>query len=49
MLLSPPEGISEPLIMDYLPLAQILYRIAHVRVVDEAEDVIVGHASLLLC
>ena len=40
--------LAEPLEVDYLPLAQELDDVVHVRVVAEAEDVVVGHPGLLL-
>lgn len=39
---------AEPLEVDHLPLAQELDDVVHVRVVAEAEDVVVGHPGLLL-
>lgn len=35
--------------MDYLPLAQELDNVVYVRVIAEAQDVIVGDAGFLLC
>ena len=49
MLLSPSEGIAESLIMNDLTLAQILDGIAHIGIVNETKDVVVGYASLLFC
>ncbi len=40
---------AEPLEVDYLPLAQELDNVVYVRVIAEAQDVIVGDAGFLLC
>ena len=42
------ESFAEPLIMHYLTLSEEADRVAHIGVVCEAEDVVVGGASLLL-
>lgn len=42
------QALTEPLEVDHLPLAQELDDVVHVRVVAEAEDVVVGHPGLLL-
>lgn len=39
---------AEPLEVDYLPLAQELDNVVYVRVIAEAQDVIVGDAGFLL-
>lgn len=41
--------LAEPLEVDYLPLAQELDNVVYVRVIAEAQDVIVGDAGFLLC
>ena len=43
------EGVGKSLIMHQFSLAQELDGVADVGVIHKAEDVIVGHASLLLC
>ena len=43
------EGFGEALIVDDLALAEELEGIADVGIVDHAEEVIIGHARLLLC
>ena len=48
IVLGDAEGIAKPLVMHDLPLAEELDGIPHVRVVAEAEDIVVGHAGLLL-
>ena len=42
------EGIPKPLVVNDLPLPQELDGLADVGVIAEAEDVVVGHAGLLL-
>lgn len=39
--------ITEALEVDNLPFAQKLDRIAHIRVIHQAQDVVIGHPSLL--
>ena len=41
--------LAKALEVDYLALTKKPYRIVDVGVIGEAEDVVVGHASLLLC
>lgn len=48
-VLCQPKAFAEALEVDHLPLAQELDDVVHVRVVTEAEDVVVGHPGLLLC
>ena len=43
------QGIAKPLIMDDLALAEVFERLANVGVVDKTDEVVVGHARLLLC
>ena len=40
---------AESLVVDDLALAQELQYIAHIPVVDEAQEVVVGYARFLLC
>ncbi len=47
-VLCQPKAFAEALEVDHLPLAQELDDVVHVRVVAEAEDVVVGHPGLLL-
>ena len=49
MLLSPTKGVAKPLVMYYFSLAQILYGVAHVGVVNKTENVIISCSCLLLC
>ena len=49
MVLRYADTLAETLIMDDLALSQELDRIAYVGVVGEAENVVIGRASLLLC
>ena len=49
MLLRAAKGITEALVVHDLAFTQILDRIAHVGIVHEAQNVVVGGASLLLC
>ena len=49
MILSDSYAIAKSLIMYDLTLAQELDRIAHVGIVAQPQNVVVGHASLLLC
>ena len=49
MLLRDADRIGEALIVYDLTLAQELDRIAHVGIVAQPQNVVVGHASLLLC
>ena len=42
------ESVGKPLVMHDLPLAEELDGLAHVGIVAEAEDVVVGDAGLLL-
>ena len=48
VILGDAEGFTEPLEVDNLPLAEEADRIADLRVLDEAEDVVVGGAGFLL-
>lgn len=43
------KRVAETLEVRDFPCAQEAYRVAHVRVVGEAEDVVVGQTRLLLC
>ena len=43
------QALAKALIVDDLALAQKLNGIAHVRIVAKAQNVVVGHARLLLC
>ena len=49
MILGDSQAIAEALIMDDFALAKEFYRVAHVGVVAQAENVVIGRASLLLC
>ena len=49
LILGNSEGVGEPLVMHDLPLTQELDGIPHVGIIHQAENVIVGDASLLLC
>ena len=49
MLLRNAEGISEALIVNYLTLAEKSYGIENVGVIGQTYDIIICHASLLLC
>ena len=49
VVLGDAEGVTKPLVMHDLPLPQKLDGLADVGIVAEAEDVVVGHAGLLLC
>ena len=42
-------GVAESLRVNYLTLAEILYRLLDIGVVNKTQDIVVGHASLLLC
>ena len=48
MVLGDTESVAEALVMDDLPLAEEFDGLADVGIVTEAEDVVVGHAGLLL-
>jgi hypothetical protein len=43
------DRFAEPLEVDDFAFAQELDDVVHVRVVAEAENIVVGHAGLLLC
>lgn len=43
------QCIAEPLEMHDLALAQEFERLSHIRVIDQAEQVVVGCAGFLLC
>ena len=43
------KRIAEALVVHQLALTQILDRLAHVGIVHHAQDIIIGHACLLLC
>ena len=49
IVLSNAHGVAEALIVNDLAGAEELYDLAHVGIVVEPKDVIVCHASLLLC
>ena len=49
IILHDAQGVAKALEMHDLPRAQELERIAHIRVVDQAQQVVIGRASLLLC
>lgn len=49
MILRDTEGIAEALIMHNLALAQEFDGLTHVGIVGHTQNVIVGHARLLLC
>ena len=48
-VLSETDSVAKPLIMHKLAFAQEFERLAHVRVVNHSQKVVVGHARLLLC
>lgn len=43
------ETFAEALVMDDLPLPEIADGLQNIRVVHQAEDVVIGGAGLLLC
>ena len=49
VLLRDAEGIGEALIVHDLAFAQIFDGVAHVGIVAQAQNVVVGHARLLFC
>ena len=49
MILSNSYSVAETLIVNYLSLAEEFYRVAHVGIVCEAQNVIVSCTRLLLC
>ena len=49
VILSDSQGVSKALIVHDFALAQIAQRVTHVGVVAQADEVVVGHARLLLC
>ena len=49
LVLRDAQGIGEALVMHKLPLAQKLDRLAHVGIICQAQDIVVGRACLLLC
>ena len=48
-ILSKPQPLAEALIMDNLPLPQEPDRIIHIRIVGNAQNIVIRYASLLLC
>ena len=48
LLARQPERLAEALVVDDLALAQEAYDVVDVRIVGEAEDIVVGDARLLL-
>ena len=48
LILRNAEGIAEALVMDDLALAEIFDDVAHVGIVAQAKNIVVGHARLLL-
>lgn len=48
-LLAQAQALAETLEVDDLPLPQKADDVVHVRVVGQAEDVVIGQAGLLLC
>ena len=49
MILSYSYAVAESLIVNYLALAEEFYRVAHVGIVCQTENVIVGRSRFLLC
>ena len=49
LFLSDSQGISKALIVHDLALTQVAQRIAHVRVIAQANEVVVGRTRLLFC
>ena len=49
IILGDAYGIAESLIVYYFALAQVFYRLFDVGIVDKTQNVVIGHASLLLC
>ena len=43
------QSITKPLIVHDLTLAEVFERLANVGVIDETDEVVVGHARFLLC
>lgn len=43
------DGLAEALEMDNLPLTEELDHVVHIRVIGQAQDVIIGHSCFLLC
>ena len=43
------QGIAKALIVHDLALTQELQGVAHVRVVNQTQEVVIGHARFLLC
>ena len=41
--------ITEALVVDYFAFAEEFYGIAHIGVVNQTKDIVIGCASLLLC
>ena len=42
------DGLAKPLEVDDLPLPEEFDDIIHIRVIGKPQDVVIGHASLLL-
>ena len=49
VILNHAEGFAKPLIMDDLPFPEEADGIAHVRLLHQTQDVVVGGAGFLLC
>lgn len=49
MILHIPQGFAEPLEVYYLPLPQEADWVTYLRILNHAEDVIVGNPGFLLC
>ena len=49
MILRDADGVAETLIMDDFALAQVLDGIAHVGIVAQAKNIVIGHSCFLLC
>ena len=49
IILDNPEGFAETLEMDDFPLSQKPDRVNNVRIIDHAQDVVIGSAGFLLC
>lgn len=49
VVLCDPQCFTEPLVMHQFPFPEKMERFAHIPVVDQPQQVVVGHTSLLLC
>ena len=49
MVLRNAEGIAKALVMHDLALTEIFDGIAHVGIIRQTQNIVIGHARLLLC